>query len=594
MQRFLITTADTRSWRSDRPVLFLGEWCRLYSRPDDWRGLDAEVVPYHWDDRTKYYEDCIYLQNIYEDALRKTSDVLNQIHQSEHSLRYWRILIGPWLYMFIHTLFDRWTIVKRATSLYEIDGTVILNFPPADMIPTDLKAVDPDNISWNHYLFGKAIKYQKKIRWTEIQATGDGIGAQSPQRQKNNRKDLFAVAHAMVSWALGLFTRSNEAMVVRSYLPITEEIKLQIALGQVPKLWKPPRPQCFSPDTSLRQRLKISGGDGDSFCDFLYSMIPEQIPTVYLEGYRNLVEVVSSLHWPSRPRVIFTSNLFFFCEVFQAWAAEKAESGSPLVFGQHGGLIGIAKWLPGEDHQVQIADRYLTWGWQDERSQIYPAVALTNVNKPLDTWNPEGNLLLVTAPMRLFSYKSCSWPVGPNQSVSFVGEQLRFVQDLTGSIRPSMVLRIDKALDKKMQSFYVKRWEDAFPDIEIDGSNTPLEHRLRKCRIFVYTYNSTGFLETLSRNIPTVIFWNPKYFELRPSARPYFDQLRAVGIFHETPESAAIHINRVWDDVVGWWNQPSVQETRRSFCEQYARRLENPLRALKTALVTVSAGSATN
>ena len=34
-------------------ILFLGEWCRLYSRKFVWNDLDAIVVLYHWDNREK-------------------------------------------------------------------------------------------------------------------------------------------------------------------------------------------------------------------------------------------------------------------------------------------------------------------------------------------------------------------------------------------------------------------------------------------------------------------------------------------------------------------------------------------------------------
>ena len=47
MQRYLITTADERSWVFDRPILFLGEWCRRYHRKLIWSTMDAIVAePY--------------------------------------------------------------------------------------------------------------------------------------------------------------------------------------------------------------------------------------------------------------------------------------------------------------------------------------------------------------------------------------------------------------------------------------------------------------------------------------------------------------------------------------------------------------------
>jgi putative transferase (TIGR04331 family) len=91
-------------------------------------------------------------------------------------------------------------------------------------------------------------------------------------------------------------------------------------------------------------------------------------------------------------------------------------------------------------------------------------------------------------------------------------------------------------------------------------------------------------LESLGRNIPTIIFWNPEHWELRPSAVPYFDRLKQVGIFHETPESAAKKASEIWDDVEGWWNQPEIQQARRFFCDHFARTVDNPVQVLRKAL----------
>ncbi|EMN88888.1 hypothetical protein LEP1GSC108_2446 [Leptospira weilii str. UI 13098] len=101
------------------------------------------------------------------------------------------------------------------------------------------------------------------------------------------------------------------------------------------------------------------------FEKFIHSIIPKQIPKVYLEGYSELIQMIKRLPWPSSPQLIWTSNAHNSDEVFKTWAAEKIEKGSKLVIGQHGGNYGIAKWSFNEDHDVEISDRYLSWGWDD-------------------------------------------------------------------------------------------------------------------------------------------------------------------------------------------------------------------------------------
>lgn len=108
--------------------------------------------------------------------------------------------------------------------------------------------------------------------------------------------------------------------------------------------------------------------------------------------------------------------------------------------------------------------------------------------------------------------------------------------------------------------------------------------QLNESRLFIGTYNATTYLETFAANFPTVMFWNPDHWELNPSAQPYFDELRNVGIFHDTPESAAVMVNEISNDPASWWNQPEIQKTKDQFCFQFARTSDNWLDEWKKEL----------
>ena len=378
----------------------------------------------------------------------------------------------------------------------------------------------------------------------------------------------------------------SEAFFLNTGLPRAFSARLQWKLGQIPKFWRsPPTPQVM-PDMDLRRAFYAPDYEAvaDPFQRFLAKMLSRQIPTVYLEGYPALLDVVSRQPWPKRPKVMFTSNSFQFDEVFQAWAAARAEEGVPLVIGQHGGFYGVGDVVAGEDHQVDVADRFLTWGWRDERPSIYPLFALTNLERKQGVSKQDGDLLLVTVPIRMMSFKCSSWPVAANQSQAFLADQLSFASALDTSVRDRLVLRIHQRTDEKLRGAFVPQWQAAFPNVEVDPSVSSIEHRLATSRLFVYTYNSTGFLETLGRNIPTVIFWNPDQWELRTEAHPQFQALAEAGIFFDDSVAAARHVNAVWSDVAGWWLQPRVQNAVKTFCEQYARTVEVPEDRLLAAL----------
>src|SRR5437899_12892452 len=110
----LITTADPQFWRDDKPVLFLGEWCKLYSQKHLWQSMQSETLAYHWDDRTRFATDQIYLADVYERYLQALAARLNQIHEVTQSERFWRIVVGPWLRYFVEFLYDRYLSIVEA------------------------------------------------------------------------------------------------------------------------------------------------------------------------------------------------------------------------------------------------------------------------------------------------------------------------------------------------------------------------------------------------------------------------------------------------------------------------------------------------
>jgi hypothetical protein len=133
-----------------------------------------------------------------------------------------------------------------------------------------------------------------------------------------------------------------------------------------------------------------------------------------------------------------------------------------------------------------------------------------------------------------------------------------------------------------------QRWLDRFPTIALENGIQSMASLAEKSRISISTYNATTYLESMSLNFPTIMFWNPNHWELRDSAQPYFEKLKSVGIFHETPESAARQMAQVWDDVSGWWQSAAVQTVRKEFCVQYAHIPEKPLDGMKSLFRTMA------
>jgi putative transferase (TIGR04331 family) len=98
---------------------------------------------------------------------------------------------------------------------------------------------------------------------------------------------------------------------------------------------------------------------------------------------------------------------------------------------------------------------------------------------------------------------------------------------------------------------------------------------MNQSRIYIATYNATTFLETFTLNFPTIVFWNPVHWELNQKADGLFLKLEECGVFHKSPDSAALKLIEIWDNVDDWWESEKVQLALSLFITEFCKKPEN-------------------
>ena len=98
--------------------------------------------------------------------------------------------------------------------------------------------------------------------------------------------------------------------------------------------------------------------------------------------------------------------------------------------------------------------------------------------------------------------------------------------------------------------------------MKFEDGHIPIRDLLLHTRVVLYSYNVTTFLESFAMDIPTIMFWNPEHWELRPGAVPAFGLLEEAGLLFRRPADAALKLAEVWDDVDGWWTSEPVRSAR--------------------------------
>ena len=107
---------------------------------------------------------------------------------------------------------------------------------------------------------------------------------------------------------------------------------------------------------------------------------------------------------------------------------------------------------------------------------------------------------------------------------------------------------------------------------------------MNRAKITICSYNGTFFLESLSNNVPTIIFLDKEFCELNKDAIPMFNILKDQCIFHETSLSAANHLNKIYNNVEEWWFDENLQNSLKRFINLYCKfcKVQNLVSLLKT------------
>ena len=543
------------------------------------------VAPYHWSVRRKVESDKVYLWELHERLLVELTTKLNEIHGVEHGIRYWRILIGPWLGYFTQTLFDRWEQIQSAISSFDVSETAVLRGLVDARCASDMADYLGlgNSWQWNHYLSAEILTGYFDVGVRSVDRSGSEPGSTT-----EDQDPPLAPVHRAAIWGsnmLRLFSRSSEFVVTNACLQsVKTEMVLQRRLGQLPILTtvKPVDKRPF--DASKREWVLDTGGSVQTgFEQCLRSLIPRFIPVSHLEGYRSLARQAEDLPWPSQPAAIFTSASHFFDDVFKAWCAERVEQGSPLVIGQHGGHVGVG-WSFNHDHQLAIADTFLSWGWSDPDEPRVRRLGMMKDPVLDESSRSQASRVVLVMGNETTQVASLSSSALSSQFLDYMGDQARFIEALDRRVRQVLLIRLSR-YDRDW--CFGNRLADQFPDVELDDGFRPVLDLLGDARLYVATNNGTTFLESMFLDVPTVMFWDTDLWGLTSTARSSFDRLSAAGVFFEDPVRAAEHVSEIWDDVSSWWADPDVREAVEEFSFQFCRRSPDIVGDIRRELIEI-------
>lgn len=579
-KRVLVTTADEGTWPKDEPILFLGEWCRQYHRKESWSILDAEVVSPYGLELDRKSKDHQLLISVYEELLDELSHELNRLHQCNHSRRYWDIVLGCWLQRFVSVCINRYHGLMHALEHYDISEVIVYGndeYRLATLNSYEFQLALYNDL-WNQNFYKRILDFKGISQRRRVSVEDDSISFQKSSplvQEKGVKVRLKRIWKSVFRFLI----RDDDAFIINSYLPVGLAVKLQLSLGQFPSFWEQQMVESCEYENEIRSKIFFNNSGHSGFDLFIRQILSECIPTCYVEGYKKIVDFTTTLPWPKSPKFIFTSNNFDTDEVFKIWTAQKVEDGVKYYVGQHGNLYGTWIYHTHQIPEYTTSDKFISWGWGRGTSHVVPAFVFKTANLPLRKKCIGEGILLIE---RTIYNRLATYDRHLNQEI-YQQEQFKFVSGLHQDIKSELNIRL---------SYYTlgawcdqQRWLDFDPTLSYDVGTVPIWDLINNSKLVVHSYDSTGILETLCLNIPTIAFFDQFYFdEINEEALPYYELLESVGILFRTAHDAANHVNRIWDNMESWWKSPELQAAKDKFCHQYARRVENPVATMKEIL----------
>ena len=560
MTSYLITTIDRSRWPNSGHLVFIGTFC-LPNEPDSlldqftYEIAETSVSP---DDKLRFFQ----LSEAMHNSLNaQIANALNQSHQCNRSVRYWEILTGSWLRLFLDILISRIYLVARLREMYP-----------------DIQLVCADEVNIRRAPFDTADFHTltKSTEWNSL------VYADLWDRASNEYTKSYgrAVRTDLVHQKL-LSTKLSGYVLTATYLPRMQELLLQLRLGRRYKRLRVINPPATPIDDEARQQLMFNETYSDDLERILIKMSREYLPTSFLEGFAALKMSVHQMGFPISPKTIFTSNRHIYDDVFNAWVAEATENGSRLVLGQHGGYYGISKFPTfAERHELSVSDTYLTWGWRPAISSLR-GIILTTAGSRRKQKKYGSRALLVTD--EIWSHPRSVYTDIPETS-NYLGHLGLLVGSLPASIQHSLELR--RHLGQPAVGHPVENWwRKQLSTIDMGDTSVPFSKIIKNAKIVIVAHNGTTIPENFSQGIPTLITWTSNWVEIRDEAKPIFAKFAEVGIFHEDPVFLANHLSAIWDNVDAWWESKEVVEARELFCSQYAKSVTHPRKFLREIIV---------
>ena len=566
-KKLLVLTALNHNLKKNSNIDFLGEWCLTYDNKKKFNNKKYFIYKHHWTSWEKLKKDSKYLEAQYEYLLKNISKLLNKIHKTKHDKEYWRILLGPWLYFYLISMFDRWESLRLAYNKKENINIPKLNFNSEVLINYDTlsfwKKVT-QNDYWNQANFQRIIDFKFKNQTTYIDGLINEKKNNSFKEEKNLNTNNFNIIKKFLIIIDKLFSnfflKFSKTYIDCTYFNKVDALKIFWACKILPAF----NISTFNYET-LNKDFKINKKareifdkrieNNKDFESYLWTCLKVDFPKVLLEDYFK-IENLNFKKNKLKLKSIFSSVSTTFNERYKFWLAKMIKNGANNYVMSHGGALPLIYEYGTFEHDLKISKKYISWHNPTHTKHLkMSAIQLLKIKKENFNNNRTKCLILSCDTLR-YPTKIQAWPY-VEQYKSWLQDISLIIDNLNLNIKKELVYRCGAT----KQGFQTDRiLKDKYKFLTVSHtSQESLEKSLSNSKFVVCTYPSTTVAECLIKDIPMIITMSPKLYHFEPQVKKLLREAENK-IFFSDPKKASYLINKIWKNPEEWWKKKETKK----------------------------------
>jgi len=550
----------------------IGPWCHLDEfKNGDYFGFSVDYFN-PFDDELKKNNASKKALEYHDRITTYLAYALNKYHGRNYSHRYWSILLSKSVISVIESVLYKIAIFEGINKLYKVEVYDLEAHPRLlstrsliDWINSDdgvlyifshiIQSINMDNIVINN----KVVLNQKRINV-----------ANTLRNKKKLLIDYVKVFFAIITNIRnGIYIDSIPGMTYKDVIFLQLKKRKGKKNDSQGLQNTVPVPAAGISKKQLLSEFKAK----DRNESVIFSILSNLLPSIFFENYKKY-ELSSWL-----PSYIVSRNYSkIVCgpvlggnDIAKFVIAKCVNSGTELIVSQHGTNYGTsATFTTMAAIEYKNCDKFLSWGWLYHSNyklnvDVLPSPYLSKlsmVKKSIVT----NEIIFVGNNLSLYGDRICSSP-NPQEFLSYLKDKLIFIRELSEVNKKNIKYKPYPVVGQCLidEAGFISR---SIPTVSIiNGSSTSI---LTMSRLIVVDHPGTIMLERLSRNMPIVLYWNDMMWSPSEQSRFFFEQLKDVGILHDSPISAAKFVNITYDKCEEWWFQQDVQRSVSDFVNNYA------------------------